>query len=371
VNTATNLHIIPTAEVVEQKETALAVIPESKVTDIFLKGEGIDELLDACEKKAMAVTTDVSTAKGRAEIKSMAYLVARTKTAFDVPGKALSAEYKEKPKIIDGNRKRVSDFLEDLQARVRRPLTEWEEAEKARVQGIKDRITVIQQYVPMAASAESSEAISDMINNVASVEVDDHFAEFQAEAKATRDATLVKLYAALDAAMKREAEAAELARLRAEAAKRAQEDRDRKIAEAAAEKAKRDAEEAAARERAEAERKAKEEREAAERRELELKLAAEKAERERLEAIERAEREKQAAIDAERRKQEEAERARLAEEARIKAEEKRRAEDLAHRESIHKAILGALKDNGIPASHAASVVSLLSTSSIPFVIVEY
>ena len=355
----------------KETETALVVLEPTTALAVFTEPAKVDPILAAIKKVVAEFTPDTATAKGRAEIASIAHKIARSKTYLDGIGKDLVDQYKEIPKKIDANRKRIRDELDALKEEVRRPLTEWEEAEKARVQGIKDRIAVIQQYVSMAGSAESSEAISDMINNVAAVEVDDHFAEFQAEAKAARDATLVKLYASLDAAMKREAEQAELARLRAEAAKREQEERDRKIAEAAAEKAKRDAEEAAARERAESERKAKEEREAAERRELELKLAAEKAERERLEAIERAEREKVAAVEAERKRQEEAERVRLAEEAREKAENERRAADLAHREGIHRAIRDALKANGIPANHAAAVVSLISTGSIPFVTVEY
>ncbi len=355
----------------KETETALVVIEPTTALAVFTDKEKADAILTKIKKIVAEFKGDVTTAKGRAEIASMAYKVARSKTYVEAERKKLADYHKELPKKIDATGRHFWDEFEKLQNEVRRPLTEWEEAEKARVQGIKDRITVIQQYVSMAASAESSEAISDMINNVAAVEVDDHFAEFQAEAQAARDATLVKLYAALDAAMKRESEQAELARLRAEAAKREQEERDRRIAEAAAEKARRDAEERAEREKAEAERKAKEEREAAERRELELKLAAEKAERERLEAIERAEREKLAAVEAERSRQEEAERKRLAEEARVKAEDGRRAADLAHRESIHRAIRDALKAKGIPVNYAIDVVSLISTGSIPFVEVHY
>ena len=353
----------------KETETALVVLEPTTALAVFTEPAKVDPILAAIKKAVAEFTPDITTAKGRGEIASMAYKVSQSKSYLEGIGKKLADEYKDIPKKIDVSRKRIKDELDALRDEVRRPLTEWEESENERVQGIKDRIAVIQQYVSMAGSAESSEAISDMINNVAAVEVDDNFAEFQAEAKAARDATLVKLYAALDAAMKREAEAAELTRLREESAKRAQEDRDRKIAEAAAEKARRDAEGAAARERAEIERKAKEEREAAERRELELKLAAEKAERARLEAIERAEREKQAAIEAERRRQEEAERARLAEEARVKAENERRAADIAHRNGIHAEIAAYLVTNGVGSELAMSVALLLS--ECPHVTVRY
>ena len=353
----------------KETETALVVIEPATALAVFTETERIDPILAQIKKIVAEFQPDATTAKGRAEIASIAHKVARSKTYLDGIGKDLVDQYKEIPKKIDANRKRIRDELDALKDEVRRPLTEWENAEKARIEKHQSKIRTIRLRLE-CEDLDSGELAAN-IELLESTIIDDSWEEFAAEAQAAKDASLAKLYAAKSAATKREAEAAELARLRAEAAKREQEDRDRNIAEAAAEKARRDAEEKAAREKAESERKAKEEREAAERRELELKLAAEKAERARLEAIERAEREKQAAIEAERRKQEEAERARLAEEARVKAENDRRAADLAHREGIHRAIRDALKDKGIPASHAITVVALLSTGSIPFVTVEY
>ena len=349
-------------------EAALVVIEPATALSVFTEQSRIDPILATIKKIVAEFVPDTSTAKGRAEIASIAHKVARSKTYLDAVGKDLVDQYKEIPKKIDANRKRIRDELDALKDEVRRPLTEWEEAERARVQGIKDRIGAIRQHAGMS---EDSGMAKSAITRLESIAIDESFAEFATEAAQAKDKALTILRADLEYCIKREAEAAELARLRAEAAKREQENRDRKIAEAAAEKAKRDAEEAAARERAEAERKAKAEREAAERRELELKLAAEKAERERLEAIERAEREKVAAVEAERRRQEEADLARLAEEARVKAEAGRRASDLAHREGIHRAMLDALKSHGIPDKYAVDVVCLLRSNAVPFVTVEY
>lgn len=343
-STATPLLLIPTAEVVEQKETALAVIPEAKVTDIFLKGEGIDELLAACEKKAMAVTTDVSTAKGRAEIRSMAYLVTRTKTAFDVPGKALSAEYKEKPKTIDGNRKKVADYLEDLQARVRKPLTDWEEAEKARVQGIKDRIGKINAW--LAYRFENSETVRQVRLEVEDIEIDDSFAELAVEAAKSKDAVLAYLREELTAHLLREAEAAELARLRREQEQRDQADREAKIAKEAAENATREAEEKAAREKAEAEA-----------RELRAKLAQEQAERETEQAKAEAEAKAKQAVEAERRRVE-------AEAAEKAAAEAARQADEDNRWRVHFEILEDLEGAGLTEVQARGALSALINGEV-------
>lgn len=344
-STATPILLMPTAsESVDQKETALAVIPEAKVEAIFLEGEGIDELLAACEEKAMAITADVSTAKGRAEIKSMAYLVARTKTAFDAPGKALSAEYKEKPKIIDANRKKVNDYLEDLQKRVRKPLTDWEEAEQKRVEAIKNTIQTIKDE-GMKANG-SAHAIGLSIEFVEAYVIDEAYQEFQAEAQGAKDSVLAKLYAMHAAAVKSEAEAAELARLREEAAKREQEEREARIAKEAAEKATREAEEKAAREKAEAEA-----------RELRAKLAQEQAEREAAQAKTDAEAKAQAAVEAERR--------RIADEqAKADAEEAARQADDAHKFRIHGEILEDLQSAGADMGMAMRILGAIRDGEI-------
>lgn len=352
----------------KQTETALVTIEPTTALAVFTQAEKVDPILAAIRKIVAEFEPDVTTAKGRKEIASMAYKVAQSKTYLDGIGKRLTEEYKEIPKKIDANRKKVRDELDRLKDEVRKPLTEWEEAEKARVQGIKDRISAIHMH---GAQTQDSVMVGLAIKNVEAIAIDESWQEFAAEAAQVKDRVLADLRVCLEVCLKRESEQAELQRLREEAAKREAEERDRRIAEAAVEKARKDAEEAAARAAAEVERKANEERAAAERRELELKLAAERAERERLEAIERAEREKQAAIEAERRKQEEAERARLAEDARVKAEAERRSADEANRTRIHLDIRDFLMSEGLPLSNAAAVVSLLSTGSIPHVSVRY
>ena len=343
-STATPLLLVPTAEPVEQKETALAVIPESKVTDIFLKGEGIDELLDACEKKATAITADVSTAKGRAEIKSMAYLVTRTKTAIDAVRKALADEYKEKPKRIDANGKRIKDFLEDLQERVRKPLTDWEDAEKARVAQLQARIDGF-GAIACAVAKDSSELMG-WIELVQGIEIDDTYQERKADAAVAKDRALTLLRGRYEESAKREAEAAELARLREEQAKREQEEREARIAQEAAEKATREAEEKARSEKAEAEA-----------RELRAKLAQEQAERAAAQAIADAEAKAQAAAQAERRRIE-------AEAEKAQAEEAARQADDAHKFRIHGEILEDFQNAGADMNTAMLILDAIRDGEV-------
>jgi hypothetical protein len=72
----------------------------------------------------------VETAKSRKAIASMAYKVSQSKTILDNAGKDLVSEAKAKIKKIDMARKYSRDFLDSLRDEVRKPLTDWEEAEK-------------------------------------------------------------------------------------------------------------------------------------------------------------------------------------------------------------------------------------------------
>lgn len=241
----------------KETETALVVLEPTTALSVFTEDNKVDPILAAIKKIVAEFTPDTATAKGRAEIASIAHKVARSKTYLDGIGKDLVDQYKEIPKKIDANRKRIRDELDALKDEVRRPLTEWEEAEKARVQGIKDRIEAMREA--LARNGETSTAIALEIRTVESMAIDESFAEFAGKAAQVKDSVIRKLRNDFEAAVNYEAEQAELKRLREEKAKREAEERDRRIAEAAAEKARRDAEEKAAREKADAERNAKEE----------------------------------------------------------------------------------------------------------------
>lgn len=106
------------------------MIAESKDLAAVFGCGGIDPLLEEIEAKARSFVADASTTKGRKEIASMAFAVARTKTALDDAGKNLVAERKKVIGLVDAERKKARDRLDALRDEVRRPLDEWEQAEK-------------------------------------------------------------------------------------------------------------------------------------------------------------------------------------------------------------------------------------------------
>ena len=351
---STELLILP------PKETALAV---------FSAPQGLEPYLAKIKAELDAFVPDVSTKKGRDAIASMAYKVAKGKTALDNIGKDLVAELKDVPKKIDAERKRMRDLLDLWKDEVRAPLTAWEEAEAHRQAGHKTGIELILQ-----ATAVHDFSASTLRTTLAAIEakvIDSSWEEFEAEAHRTKAKTIETLQVAIAERQKHEAEQAELARLRAESAAREQQEREERIAREAAERAQREAEAKAQAEREAVIKREAQAKAAAEHRELELKLAAERAEREKAEAIQR---EQQAKADAERRAAEavEAEKRRVAAQAAAEAAEvQRRERDKAHKASINRAALEAFVQGGMSEECAKLAVTLIAKKAIPAVSITY
>jgi hypothetical protein len=106
---------------------------------LFAKG-GTRAILERIAKEARAIVATVDTAAGRATIRSNAAWVARSKAALEKAGLEYARQVKAAGVAVDAERRTAKEFLEALQVEVRAPLTALEEAERARVQGITDRL---------------------------------------------------------------------------------------------------------------------------------------------------------------------------------------------------------------------------------------
>lgn len=351
--------------------TEIATLPTPETAlQVFSAPAGLDPYLAKIKEELDAFVPDVTTKKGRDAIASIAHKVARSKTALDNIGKELVAELKDVPKKIDAERKRMRDTLDQWKDDVRRPLTEWEDAEAARVAGHTDRLRMLNEYAAEAAQYDA-EYLASKIAQLEAMSVDESWQEFESEAHRAKSAALDCLRTALVKRQAYDAEQAELARLRAEAAAREQVEREARIAREAEERAKAKAEATAQAEREAVIRREQEAKAAAERRELELKLAAETAEREKLAAEQRA---AQAIKDAEARAEAaaQAERKRIADEAAAaKAEEERREADKAHKGRVNRAALKALIDGGLTEEAAKMAITLIAQGKIPSVRISY
>ncbi|HFI6241620.1 TPA: hypothetical protein ACGRTN_000271 [Escherichia coli] len=328
-------------------ELAIIEIVPDMAPSIYVEN-GLEKFLEQIRESVKEVP-DLSTAKGRARIASLAAQVSRSKTAVEKPGRDYLRHLKEAVKPAEAELRRFVSACDEMRDEVRRPLTEWE-AEQERIKAEEAMNVLHAEALEMNIKFDQERA-----------------ARFEAD----HEMALL-----MNDAFDREA------KVKAEEAERQRIAHEEELKRQAEEKARREAEEKIERERAEAAR-----------REAELKLKAEQAERERIaaeqkaeaekkEAADRAEREKQEAIAVEQRKaREEADRikreaeekdvARLAEEKRIADEAAARAADVEHRRSINAAAVQALIDQGIPDDWAKACVVAIARGKIPATTIKY
>lgn len=231
-------------------ELAIIEIAPDLAPSIYVEN-GLDKFLEQIREGVNEVP-DLSTAKGRARIASLAAQVSRSKTAVEKPGRDYLKRLKEQPKVVEAELRRFVTECDQLRDEVRRPLTEWEGAEKARTEALQQRLVDLRalgDVIDTAGNYLPSDDIQARIMEAKSVVLDDSWQERAAEAGVAKDSTIQQLESSLAVAQKREHEAAELERLRKEAEGKARLGREEAIRREAAEKATRDAEEKANRER--------------------------------------------------------------------------------------------------------------------------
>jgi len=124
----------------------MLIKPEQiKPVDIFIDGKYL-EILDFIKSESLIENPEVSTAKGRALIKTMSAKVASSKVFIEKAGKQLADN--ERKKIdetlssINESRNFIKDSLVYLKEEIREPLTVWENEKKAveEAEALKDLI---------------------------------------------------------------------------------------------------------------------------------------------------------------------------------------------------------------------------------------
>ena len=362
-----------TNDLVLQKITPAIVFAPGGVEAIIGKVEN--------ETRAQAAGLDISRPKDRAAMRSLAAKVASSKTLLDDMGKTLSDEWRKKAEAIHAERRTIRDRLDALKDEVRKPLTDYEEAEKLRIDGHEQEILALQAMAVFSAAEPSAADVKRRMDAFDGRPARD-WQEFVVRASAMADAVGRQLQDILDTAVRREAERAELARLRREQAEREQRERDERIAREAAERARIDAETKARAEQERIEREARQaaEQAAAEQRRVEQEKAdaerrAAAAEQARLAASAKAEADAKAAADAAERAKVaavEAERQRIVDHQAFEAEQSRRREaDKAHRAKINGEAKAALIAAGLSEAAAKSAVTAIASGQVPHTKIVY
>lgn len=418
-----------TAPAIDHDQSAsnsIAVIVAQTPAVVLTDDQQRDKLFAHIQSEIDAFTPDLSTAKGRDAIKSFAFKITRTKTAIDDAGKKLNEDARARINVVDAARKVAREKLEEMAKGVRKPLTDWEEAEKSRVAAIDGMIAQLKAHARVD-SLDTAAMVRERGTQVWNIALDpDVYQDRLAEVKQIKAEAMDALKNALARLTKEEADRAELERLRAAEAEREAADAAKREEEERAEGKRRYARDIIAHieqcglgmiggktypyvilmreleEKIEMGEAAKQaygdmaqdvERvrfSTLERLKEAAKAQAERAEREaaeeaRRQALEESEREKQAEIDKANRRAEEAERAaqaerdriakeeadRQAEADRIAAEQARREADQAHRTGVKTAAKQALMTCGADEETARKIVVAILAGEVPNVTLRF
>lgn len=331
----------------------IVAIEQPEIIEAFKVEGGTRALFERVSENARSVVFDMGVKKDRESLKSFAYSLARIKTTVDNHGKELVSGIKQQAAVIDADRKFWRDNMELLQDEIRKPLTDFEQAEKDRVAKHEGAIRAVRSLYDENTKNQEAHVIKGYIFDLEKLEIDSSYEEYEEQAKLAKFETLEVLRKALADREKYEAEQAELERLRIAEQQRIQQEREAQIAREAAEKATREAEEKA---RFEAERV---EREKAESEQREARLKAEKEAAE-LRAQQAAENERKR-IEAEQFAQAEAER---------KAEEARLA-NVEHRKQICSEALKGLTDLGVSVDQGKAILNAINKGLVPHVSIKF
>jgi hypothetical protein len=117
----------------------------------------LDNVLDKIEKNALNFVGDSTTETGRKQIVSKAMEVTKAKTTIDKIRKLMNEERNRKTKAVNADGKRAWARLEEVQKKVRQPVTDYELAEKK----ILEEKRVQAEY---ELELEEAHAMNDLFN---------------------------------------------------------------------------------------------------------------------------------------------------------------------------------------------------------------
>jgi len=202
------------AEVLAPETTDIIAAVFDDPTITFTNPERGKAFMVAVRAETSKLDADVTTAKGRDEIRAMASKVTRSKTLIDKSRLAMTKDLRDQVAKINEAGGQLVRELDALADEVRKPLTEWEEVEKLREERAADKVKWLRQAA-VVTIADTSETVQARGGEVYGIEITkDEFGKHYAEAKELRDVAIETLKAAMERLKQEEADRAELARLR-------------------------------------------------------------------------------------------------------------------------------------------------------------
>ena len=248
-----------TAPIIEHEPTtAIAPVNNAAAAIVLFDQDKFDAFYAKLKADVDATPVDLSTKKGRDAIASVAAKVRSEKASIDKDRLRLTKEWRDNTALVNGAWSTIKERMDALAVEARKPLTEWEEAEKARVAECDAIITKL-SLDGVVTLDDTAETVRLRGKAVWETEIDaDRFGDKFDQAVRAKEHTVDTLKTALSRLTREEEERAELERLRAAEAERATKEQaereEREAAERAAAEAKAEEDRRAAAEKAEQER---------------------------------------------------------------------------------------------------------------------
>ena len=225
--------------------TEIVSLEGLKPAELFAE-KGSRSILANIEEKALSIVSDVETEKGRKEIASLAYQIAKSKTALDKLGKEFVSDLKSKAKIVDGERSSIRTFLDELKDKVRDPLNRWEKAEELRVEIHKTNIQIMDDHAEFCGvncTELDPDEIVRRLDVVKGIQTEKGWEEFAESATLVREASIKSLEDSLAKCRQWHSDQAELVRLRTLEADRVRLEEEEKLRKEGEDRVKAEAEE--------------------------------------------------------------------------------------------------------------------------------
>jgi hypothetical protein len=202
----------------KMSENQIAIVePTLAPVDVFqslTNGYGFDNFKTTVEKyinQQSTIVADIGTATGRAAVISAAAAVKACKSPLNKVALEQARVLEGKPKEIRANLKIIEQMLDDGAESIRKPVTDFEQPRKDKIQELKNS-TVFDGFTP------DSVAIQSRLDWLSAVVIDkEFFKDFFSAANKEFNASKEKLTALLESTVAAENQARELAEFKAKA----------------------------------------------------------------------------------------------------------------------------------------------------------
>lgn len=234
---------------------ALIVLETIKPKEVFVPG-GVDALIAVVQAEVDKFVPDITTEEGRKKIGKFNREIASSKNGIDKMRLEFTKGLRDQIEEINAEGKRFTARMEEFQEQVTAPLEKWKADENARLDAHKERLERIKALGAPVGEMASVDLADRKVEVEALLEYGTYSAdpntppydwqEFRELAETASEEAINNLSSLHEQAVKREAQAAELAELRAEKARRDKEAEDNRLREEGERKAQKAADDAKA-----------------------------------------------------------------------------------------------------------------------------